>query len=329
MIETIKPPMPVVFELAGTTWQCLPLGLDEQFELECILLCTFGPAAGAAIAALVEGVTPALVDVLRDATGAGDSFDLSKLMSRPAATEKLREHWLAALDMLRKATQRTGSSVAAVLACEGVGPTGAHWEAVVAELERLTEDAEDPGEVDYADPELQTAWGELLGGLVVALHETIGRGEAFDVARVLPLDGDAGPSWLALLGASLAEVVRETAGRGTFDLAGLMRLDTTDPRLRDAWESLLGSLAGTVGDLVRGAIYALAGRLAVADVKRLFELCVLGKKVMVPKFGNGWVTSYEVLNGILRHDPRAKWDLLVQCLLVTYSRGPAAEVGDE
>ena len=118
----------------------------------------------------------------------------------------------------------------------------------------------------------------------------------------------------------------ETGGRGPFDLAGLMRLDTADPRLRDVWEKLLTSLAGTIGDLVRGAIYALAGRLNVADVKRLFELAVLSRKLMLPKMQNGYVTTYEVLNGALRHDPRAKWDLLVRCLLVTYGRQASAGV---
>jgi hypothetical protein len=309
------------FEVAGVQFQAMPLGLDEQFEVECILLSTFGPATGAAIAALVEGVAPALVEVLRDATGAGEQFDLAKLMSRPSAVEKLREDWLAALDMLRKVRFENPTPVADLIPCAASGHLADMWASVTVAMDRLIADVDgDPVEVDYADPELQAAWGELLGALVVELHTAIAKGQAFDVASVLPLGGRAGSWWSRLLGASLAEVIRETGGRGSFDLAGLMRLDTADPRLRDVWEKLLTSLAGTIGDLVRGAIYALAGRLSVTDIKRLFELVVLSKKVMVPKFANGYVTSYEILNSILRHDPRAKWDLLVKCLLVTYSR---------
>lgn len=303
--------MITTFELAGLQWSVMPMGLDEQFEVECILLSTFGPAAGAAIAALVEGVAPALVEVLRDATGSGDQFDLAKLMSRPTAAEKLRDKWVAAL------------SAGPVPKSGEAGPVAERWALVAVEAERVAVDVTDP---DYADPQLQSAWGELLGALVVELQESIAGGVAFDVAATLLFEGEAAAdAWEALASASLSEVVRETAGRGSFDLAGLMRLDTTDPRLRDVWEKLLISLATTTGDLVRGAIYALAGRLSVTDIKRLFELAVLSKKLMCAKHGNAYVTTYEVLNGLLRHDPRAKWDLLVKCLLATYSRREAPE----
>jgi hypothetical protein len=294
-------------------------------------MTTFGPAVGSAIAALVEGAAPALIEVLRDATGAGEDFDLAKLMSRPSAIERLRQHWLDALDMLRKGQRSTGEPVSELLRLPAavVGPTAERWALVVTELDRLAADVDgDPAEIDYADPQLQTAWGELLGSLVVDLHTAVGRGQAFDLVQVLPLPVVVGHSWLALIGASLAEVIRETGGRGSFDLAGLMSMDTTDPRLRDVWEKLLTSLAGTIGDLVRGAIYALAGRLNVTDVKRLFELAVLSQKLMMPGAHNGYVTTYKDLNAALRRDPRAKWDLLVRCLLVTYSRQTSAGVVD-
>jgi hypothetical protein len=311
------------FKLAEVEFQVMPLAIDEQFEVEVILLSMFGPAAGAAIAALVEGAAPALISVLRDATGAGEQFDLAKLMSRPKAAETLRGHWIHAIEMLRASQQRTGSSVTELLSVASTGRITDLWRGVVVELERLAGAVVEPGEsLDYADPQLQTAWGELLGALVENLHETVGRGEAFDLARLLPLPS----TWLLLLSASLAEVVRETAGRGRFDLAGIIKMDTTDPRLRDAWEALLGTLTSTLADLVRGAIYALAGRLSVSDVKRLFELVVLSKKVMVPAYGGGYITTYEVMSRILPH-PQAKWDLLVRCLLVTYGGSRVAAEG--
>ncbi len=341
----------VQFELAGTKFNCAQLGIDEQFEVECILLTTFGPAVGAAIAALVEGGAPALIGVLRDATGAGDQFDLAKLMSRPKAAEKLRDHWLEALDVLCKRS-RMGASISDLLAVPAADSTGhiaSLWRQVVLELERIAAvppaeikdfvqstpfeatavaaamGSEAP-EIDYADPQLQAAWGELLAALVENLHETIGRGERFELAALLPLTGDVGPSWLTLLGASLAEVVRETAGRGRFDLAGLIRMDTADPRLRDAWETLLGTLASTLADLVRGAIHSLAGRLNVDDIKRLFFLVVLNKKVTVPTMENGYVTTYEAMSRILKN-PQAKWDLLIRCLLVTYGGSDSSAEG--
>ncbi len=342
----------VQFEIGNTKFNCAQLGIDEQFEVECILLTTFGPAVGAAIAALVEGGAPALIGVLRDATGAGDQFDLAKLMSRPKAAEKLRDHWLEALGVLRK-HMLTGASVADLLAVtpaeDSTGNIAMLWRLVVHELERIATVAGDPEavkgfaqstpfevsavaaameapEIDYADPQLQAAWGELLAALVENLHETIGRGERFELKAVLPLPGEVGPWWLDLLGASLAEVVRETAGRGRFDLAGLIRMDTADPRLRDAWETLLGTLASTLADLVRGAIHSLAGRLNVDDIKRLFFLVVLNKKVTVPTMANGYVTTYEAMSRILKN-PQAKWDLLIRCLLVTYGGSDSSAEG--
>jgi hypothetical protein len=169
------------FDLYGLTWEVRPLSLDEQIEVECILIRTFGPAAGAAIAALVQGIAPALIEVLRDAVGEGESFDLAKL----------------------------------------------------------------------AD------------------------------------------------------------------------IDTADPRLRDAWTKLSGALAETGGDIIREALTMLAGRIEHQDVLRLFELAILSQKTLVRRDGKAAdVTSYKVLGELLRHNPRAKWDLLGRALSVTYSAEP-------
>ena len=171
------------FDLAGLTWEVRPLGTDEQLEVECIVIRTFGPSVGAGIAALVQGLAPALIEVLRETAGEGEAFDLSRL-------------------------------------------------------------------------------GEL---------------------------------------------------------------DTSDPRIALAWGQLLDALADTGGEVVRDAVGALAARLDHRDIMRLFDLTILHNKTMISKVGvNGGdpvkVNSYETLGKLLQHDPRAKWDLLTQAMLVTYGR---------
>lgn len=318
---------------AGHTWQVIPLDVDEQFEVECILVNTLGPSAGNAIASLVEGLAPAIVDILRDATGRGEEFDLGKLLGLKEMTPGMREQWLIALDMTRKAC-RPEDGGAPIPVSEAVPCDLPAWRGVLDCLDALQADADgDAGEINYEDPILVTAWSELIAALVESFERAVERSEVFDLAAVLPLQGRAGPAWLALIGASLAKVVRETAGRGvSLTLPGFLRvlgkIDTADPRFRKAWDEFVGSLASTAGDIVRGAVFSLAGRLNVTDVKRLFHLAVLNKKVMhVGGSSPAYVTDYGLVTRLIGASPRAKWELLSKVLGVTYSRAPDASAG--
>lgn len=310
--------------VAGHTWQVLPLGVDEQFEVECIIINTLGPATGNAIASLVEGLAPAIVDVLRDSTGRGVEFDLAKILGAKDMSQDMRERWLLALDMTRKAAREIGGEscapISEVLPCD-FGP----WLEVLRVLDELQAEADgDPGDIDYEDASLVAAWGELIGALVVKMHESVAKIEAFDLAASIPLTGRAGPAWHSLIAASLATVIEKTAGRGvSLTLPGILRafgtIDTADPRIRKAWDEFVGSLATTGADIIRGAIFALAGRLNVMEVKRLFQLVVLSRKVMIMKNGAPrYVESYDVLNELLAGNPRAKWELLASAIMVTY-----------
>ena len=79
-------------QAAGHTWRVHPLGIDEQFEVECILINTLGPSTGNAIASLVEGLAPAIVSVLQDATGTGADFDLAGILGRDEIPADMREY---------------------------------------------------------------------------------------------------------------------------------------------------------------------------------------------------------------------------------------------
>lgn len=69
------------FALAGRVFEVAPMGFDEQLEVECIMLRTFGPAAGAALRVAAGGIIPMFVDLLREMAGKGERFDLENLVS--------------------------------------------------------------------------------------------------------------------------------------------------------------------------------------------------------------------------------------------------------
>jgi hypothetical protein len=132
---------------------------------------------------------------------------------------------------------------------------------------------------------------------------------------------------------ALISALRKLTGEGEdFDLAGIMQLweggdeddDSTgfsrDPRVRDAWETMLEALAETAGDVVVRALPTITDRLDLADVRRLFELVVI--RGCCPEVdGRGqrladWAAVARLLAG---HPPAAKWELLSLALAVTYA----------
>ena len=88
------------FELGGKSWAVEPLDPNEQIEVECILVQLFGPALGASVASAVQGLAPAVIDVLRDAAGEGEEFDLAKLGQLDTKDPRIRSAWSTLLPAL-------------------------------------------------------------------------------------------------------------------------------------------------------------------------------------------------------------------------------------
>lgn len=308
------------FEVGGLEWAVNPMGFDEQFEVECILFNALGPAAGAALSALADGAAPALIEVLRETTGKGAAFDLAKLLGEEESTNRLHEHWLAALDMARKAKRRAEVDTVS----EAMPGSLPEWQAVTAALDVLTaEEDGDPVNVDFADPRLLTPWGDLIAiaceGVLASLH----MGKPADFAALVPIGGDKAVAahWHALIAASVGEVMQAamTTDRGGGLLQRILSIDTSDPRIAKVWEIVLDAAGPAFGDMLSQALRVLAGRLSHQDVKRLFELAVLSNKLMVKRGAAlAYVTTYEGLQKLLPHDPRLKWALLGKAIKVTY-----------
>jgi len=138
---------------------------------------------------------------------------------------------------------------------------------------------------------------------------------------------------------ALISALRKLTGEGEeFDLAGLMNLwdggdeadDSTgfsrDPRVREAWETMLEALAETAGDIVVRALPTITDRLELADVRRMFELVVI-RNCCPEVDGKGqrladWAAAGRLLAG---HPPSAKWQLLAEALAVTYGQTDKAD----
>lgn len=135
------------------------------------------------------------------------------------------------------------------------------------------------------------------------------------------------------LAPAVVESVREVTGKGeSFDLSRLLvlfsddedgGLDTADPRLERAWETMLNALAETLGDAVVRSIPAVTDRLDLADTMRLFEMAVIKKACVVLDGKPSRIADWATLTRLLaKAGPKGKWDLLKACMGVTY--GPAA-----
>lgn len=115
----------------------------------------------------------------------------------------------------------------------------------------------------------------------------------------------------------------------TFDLAALARIDTSDPRIFGAWERLLGSIAETGGEVMRGIGHMVSSALNYTDIMRLFSLALLdGRTTITDPIGDTLakpgvphrLTDFKIIGDLFRSDPGAKWSLLGEALRATYQR---------
>jgi len=252
---------PATFSCAGLDWQIEPLDLEEQFEVECILLRVLGPSFAAGVSSLMQGIAPALVDVLKEtALGGGERVtDFRTEEGAKASRKSVVEH------------HDDGWAI--------VHPNG-----TVLALE---------------DDE----------------HEIRGLHRKLTTGRV----ERRGSKWLVLTSAT----------EDDFDLKHLLKIDTSDPRLRSAWDGLLEALGETGGEVIRSVVFELARRLEFTEVMRLFSLVLLNGKTLVSdpegailsKKGVPYdLQDFGMLTAVFRRDPSAKWELLTKGILVTYAQ---------
>jgi len=104
-------------------------------------------------------------------------------------------------------------------------------------------------------------------------------------------------------------------------------LTTDDPRLQEAWQTVIEGLSETIGDIVRTAIPSITDRLTVSQVHRLFEMTVLSKCDPVIGGSPRKASSWKDLSPLLRAaGPTTKWMLLRAVVEATYS--PRDEVAE-
>lgn len=77
-------------EIAGLTWQFIPIEADAQFEVECILLRAAGPPVAAVSAAFINGLAPPVIEIIQETTGKGTDFDLAKLGDLDTSDPRLK-----------------------------------------------------------------------------------------------------------------------------------------------------------------------------------------------------------------------------------------------
>lgn len=163
-----------------------------------------------------------------------------------------------------------------------------------------------------------------------AIHETEYEDDARNGLRELAAGRVAkrGGKWIVL----------EQARDEKFDIANLLGIDTSDPRLRGTWEKLLEAMADTSGSILREVVYTLVRHLDHQDIKRLIDLAVFSSHTLVcdptgerfhASFHDlGHRPDYAVLSNLLRRDPNAKYQLLSKAILVTYGRHAVDEDED-
>jgi len=280
-------PQPKQITAGGLTWEVRPLDPDQQIEVECIIIRTFGPAAGAALASALQGLAPSLVRVLRDT------------VTKPVDPSSLRI-------AIEERISAIGTALAQLELLDLV-------EQLIVSLERAVVDIGG----QHSD-EMHERIQMIVEGSVTDIRTALAAGEDDRVKTVV-----------AILAPKVIEAAQDVISDGTFDLERLGNIDTKDPRLRVGWDRALDAIADAGGEVVRDASMALASRLAYEDVKRVFDLVLLSRRLLVVQDGRkSDVTTYPVLGRLLAHDPRAKWELLGQAIRVTYSRSNPAPAID-
>jgi hypothetical protein len=126
------------------------------------------------------------------------------------------------------------------------------------------------------------------------------------------------------LAKEVAVFLADVTGKGgDFDLANLLGdIDTSDKRIRKAWQRFLAILPEVAGSLLGEALPVFLHRLDVADLHRLMVLAVFGKAfVTLPgKQSPAPVTNWKVLAAALTgSSPAVKWRLLAEALAFIYA----------
>jgi len=284
-------------EVCGHHWRIRPLSLDEQFEVECILgRIGLGPI-GIALSGVVQGFAPTLVELLRE-----------NATVRPSAgtpSEDQVAAWREQVGVV--ASDVTSEQVR-------VRPDVSFESPLTHEV-----DARFPGSVGAHNLEGRAARVEVrfgatpstLAGVVTSVA-TADNGDL--IARVtVTYDGDAAPERVHV---EVQEFTEPRESGSGWDLSGLLKIDSSDPRLREPWEKFLRALGDTAGDVVRSLLPDLGERLDHRVLLRLFHLAVVSK-THIQIEGQLHAVNMETLGRLLKR-PTDKWALLFYALLVTY-----------
>ena len=177
-----------------------------------------------------------------------------------------------------------------------------------------------------------------------------GEAEAFEIEcmlfRLLAPGAAAGVAELAeALAEELVKLAREMtldqsvdveprAGpQPVWDLARLLylrdKLDSSDERLRAAWDKFTDALPGLAGDVIAKVTPEVTARLSHTTILRLFELAVLGHAFVVADGKTVRIDSYKTVAQLARGRPMFKWELLTTAILSYLFPRPDTEPSED
>jgi hypothetical protein len=284
-------------EVCGHRWRIRPLSLDEQFEVECILgRIGLGPI-GIALSGVVQGFAPTLVELLRE------NATVKPSMGTP--TEDQVAAW-------REQVGVTAEDVTSEQVRER--PDVTFESPLTHEVDARFPASVGAHNLEGRDARVDVRFAEgpsTLSGVVTSVA-TAPDGSL--IARVMvSYDGAAEPERVHVEVQKFTEPREASSG---WDLSGLLKIDSSDPRLREPWEKFLRALGDTAGDVVRTLLPDLGERLDHRVLLRLFHLAVVSK-AHIQIEGQLHAINMESLGRLLKR-PTDKWALLFYALLVTY-----------